>query len=67
MKIAKLFPVLFVILAGAALAQSSPSPNEKPSVFLQPEPKVDKSHLRDLKGTVKDVAGNPLEGATVRL
>ncbi|MGA3026757.1 MAG: carboxypeptidase-like regulatory domain-containing protein [Bryobacteraceae bacterium] len=67
MKPAKLLPVLLLVLAGAALAQSSPNPNEKPNVFLQQEPKVDKSRLRDLKGQVKDANDNGIEGATVRL
>jgi len=67
MKTVKLFPILFLVLAGAAVAQSTPNPNEKPNVFLQPEPKPDKSRLRDLKGVVRDVNGNGLEGATVQL
>jgi hypothetical protein len=67
MKPAKLLPALLLVLAGAALAQSSPNPNEKPNVFLQPEPKPDKSRLRDVKGSVKDVNDNGVEGATVRL
>ena len=67
MKLANLLPVLLVVLAGSGLAQSSANPNEKPNVFLHPEPKVDKSKLRDLKGVVKDINGNGIEGATVRL
>ena len=64
---ARLLPALMLLLAGAALAQSSANPNEKPNVFLQPEAKPDKSRLRDLKGLVKDANGNFLAGATVRL
>jgi hypothetical protein len=67
MKPAKLLPVLMLVLASSGLAQSSPNPNEKPVVFPQQESKPDKSRLRDLKGVVRDVNGNFIEGATVRL
>ena len=67
MKPAKLLPILLLVLAGTALAQSSPNPGEPSHAVLQPEPKVDKSRLRDLKGLVQDASGNALEGATVRL
>jgi Carboxypeptidase regulatory-like domain len=70
MKPVKLLPFLLLLLSGtvpAQLAQPTPNPAEKPNVFLQGEPKVDKSHLRDVKGIVRDVNGNALEGATVRL
>lgn len=58
--------LLFVAL-GAAFAQSSSVPSDKPNVFLQKEPKVDKSRQRDLKGIVKDSTGQLLEGAIVQL
>jgi hypothetical protein len=67
MKPAKLLPVFLLVLAGAALAQKSADPIDKPNVFLEPEPKPDKSVLRDIKGAVKDANGNALEGSTVRL
>lgn len=67
MKPAKLFPVLLLALAASALAQSSANPNEKPNVFLQPEPRADKSRMRDVKGVVKDASGNFLANATVSL
>lgn len=67
MKPAKLLPVLLFVLSGIAMAQSAPNPNEPSHAVLQPEPKAGKGHTRDLKGTVRDVNGNALEGATVRL
>ncbi len=67
MKPVKLLPVFLAVLTGAALAQTAPNPAEKPNVFLQPEPKIDKSHFRDVKGYVRDLNGNGLEGAIVRL
>jgi hypothetical protein len=63
------FAVLLFILFNAALcfAQSSSVPSDKPNVFLQKEPKVDKSRLRDLKGIAKDEAGQTLDGVIVQL
>src|SRR6266853_1789718 len=69
MNIRKL-PVIFIVLmagTGLALAQSTPTPSDKPNVFFGKEPKVDKSRLRDLKGLVKDDADKPVEGAIVLL
>ncbi|HTP86104.1 MAG TPA: carboxypeptidase-like regulatory domain-containing protein [Bryobacteraceae bacterium] len=67
LKAVRLVPLLMLVLAGAGLAQSSANPNEKPNVFLQPEPKPDKSRMRDIKGVVKDANGNFLQSATVRI
>lgn len=67
MKPARLLPILMLVLAGAGMAQSTANPNEKPNVFLHPDAKRDKSHMRDVKGVVKDANGKLLEGATVRL
>jgi len=67
LKAVRLVPFLMLVLAGAGLAQSSANPNEKPNVFLQPEPKPDKSRMRDSKGVVKDANGNFLQSATVRI
>jgi len=67
MKFARLLPVLLFAFAGAALAQSSPNHNDQPVTFSGLAPKVEKSFLRDIKGTVKDVNGNALQGAIVRL
>jgi hypothetical protein len=63
--------LFFVLLAcaGVVFGQASPAPmpNEKPVTYDGKNPKVDKSRLRDLKGTVKDPAGNAIEGAIVQL
>ena len=71
MNCAKLF-VFFSILMFAMSpaypqATPAPAPGDKPNVFLQKEPPVDKSRLRDLKGVVKDDGENPVEGAVVQL
>lgn len=66
----KIFAVLLslLFLAGAsAYAQSSSVPSDKPNVFLQKDPKVDKSRMRDLKGIAKDEAGQTLDGVIVQL
>jgi hypothetical protein len=67
MKPVKLLPVLLVLLAGTALAQPAPNPNEPSHDVLTPQEKPDKSRLRDVKGHVEDVNGNGIEGATVRI
>src|SRR5580704_8874803 len=69
MTICKLFFILPLLLLAvdSARAQSTAEPNDKPNVFLQKEPKVDKSRLRDLNGVVKDQADAPLDGAIVQL
>ena len=58
-----------VLLAQCAYCQATPSPDPgyKPTVFPKPEPKEDKSRLRDLKGLVKDETDTPVEGAIVKL
>ena len=62
------FSVLFAAITPVfPQATPSPAPGDKPNVFLQKEPPVDKSRLRDLKGVVKDDAENPIEGAVVQL
>jgi hypothetical protein len=59
---------LFITLSAASgFAQSSSVPSDKPNVFLQKEPKVDKSRLRDLKGIAKDEGGQTLDGVIVQL
>jgi hypothetical protein len=66
----KRFLLLFSFLVWACLsvwAQSSSLPGDKPNVFLQKEPKVDKSRLRDLKGIAKDETGQTLDGVIVQL
>jgi len=63
----RLLPVLLFAFAGAALAQSSPNHNDQPVTFSGLTPKEIKSLLRDIKGTVKDLNGNAIEGALVRL
>ncbi len=66
----KIFAVLLSFLgwaSGFVLAQSSSIPTEKPNVFLQRDPKVDKSRLRDLKGIAKDENGQTLDGVIVQL
>jgi len=64
---ARLLPFLFLAMAGAMLAQSSANHNDQPVTFSGLTPKEVKSLLRDIKGTVKDVNGNVLQGAIVRL
>ena len=60
---------MLVGFAGVVLGQAQPSPNhnDQPVTFSGLQPKVEKSFLRDIKGTVKDANGNALEGAIVRL
>jgi len=67
MKPASLLPVLLFALTGVALAQSSPNHNDQPVTFSGLTPKEVKTLLRDIKGTVKDVNGNGIEGAIVTL
>jgi hypothetical protein len=68
MKSATLLPVFLLVLSCAAPAQQrEANPGEPTHDVLTPQQKPDKSHTRDLKGTVRDVYGNGLEGATVRL
>ena len=63
-----LFLFTFAVLTCASVAaQSSTVPSDKPNVFLQKEPKRDKSRLRDLKGVAKDESGQPLDGVIVQL
>ena len=59
--------LFFAIGPAYPQATPSPAPGDKPNVFLQKEPPVDKSRLRDLKGVVKDDGENPVEGAVVQL
>lgn len=62
--------VFALLLAAASLAgaQALPNnPNEKPNVFGGKTTKPDKSHLRDLKGAVHDVTGDPIESAIVKV
>lgn len=64
-------PLVF-LLAGLAFGQAAPTspPGDNPTnqnVYMGKLPKVDKSKLRDLKGLVRDDAGNPLDGAIVSL
>src|SRR5579884_3853079 len=68
----KFWLVSLVLLAGCSsvLAQATPPalPTEKPATFDgKRNPKEDKSRLRELTGIVKDEAGNPIEGAVVRM
>ena len=69
MSLLKSLFVLSCVLAASVsvCAQSTQQPNDKPNVFLQREPKVDKSRLRDLKGIVKDELNNPIDGAIIQL
>jgi hypothetical protein len=63
----KRFFFLFSFIVWGACGQSTSLPGDKPNVFLQKEPKVDKSRLRDLKGVAKDENGQPLDGVIVQL
>lgn len=70
--IARFVTVPIAVCLGAAglYAQSTqtPLPNEKPAVFDgKPNPKPDKSHIRNLSGVVRDKSGDPISGAVVQL
>ena len=71
MKCSKLFLFPLVLMTAVVPAHPqatpSPAPGDKPNVFLQKEPPVDKSRQRDLKGVVKDETDSPVEGAVVQL
>jgi hypothetical protein len=67
MKVARIAPIGFLLLAGLAPAQDGPE--QKPNVFLQNNrPKNEKeSNTRIIDGTVKDASDSPLADAIVQL
>ena len=76
MRALNFLPVLLVAFGVAAFAQAtqSPTPSDGPSIAVgnneTDKPRIehhDKTHVRDLKGVVRDEHQAPVEGALVRI